>query len=173
VRGGVAAISRDAGGRAPPAGVLVVGVGNVLLGDEGFGVHVVRDLARDTAPRDDVAWLDAGTALLDCAGELARHRHVILVDAIRAGAPPGTIHRIADAMRLADEPAARSLSLHGWGVAETLGAVRRLGLVPPAIELIGAEPDRIEPGMELSPPLAEAAERVVAILREELGLAPA
>jgi hydrogenase maturation protease len=148
---------------------LVVGVGNALLGDEGLGVHVVRALAASAAPwPEGVRIVDAGTALFDLVPEMARAGRVILVDAIRAGGEPGSVYR--SRLEAANErPGNRGpLSLHEWGVRETLRAMALLGLEPGALTLLGAEPESLEPGMELSPRLAEARDRIVALLTTEL-----
>lgn len=145
--------------------VVVVGVGNELLGDEGLGVHVARDLvAAGARLPGDVRVLEAGTALLDVAPECARAVRLIVVDAIRTGAAPGTLHRLSRERALAAVAPRLPLSLHAWGVAETFQAMERLGMLPRSVEVIGAEPGRIEPRLDLSPPLERARRRLVARL---------
>jgi hydrogenase maturation protease len=146
--------------------VLVIGVGNELLGDEGLGVHVARSLRdRAAAARFRIEVLEAGTALFDLAPEIARHSHVVLVDAIRAGAPPGTVYRMEWRPGLAGTPAAGlPLSLHDWGFLETLRAIELLGMLPARLTIIGAEPARVEPGTELSEPAAMAKQRIVEMI---------
>ncbi|MBI5711540.1 MAG: hydrogenase maturation protease [Candidatus Eisenbacteria bacterium] len=152
-------------------GVLVVGVGNLLMGDEGLGVHVARALAgmRDTLS-PDVEVLEGGTALFELGPEIARRLHVILVDAIRAGGAPGTVYRVEGFGDLAGAlDHAQPVSLHQWSLIDTLRAFEQLGLVPERLSVIGAEPERLEPGTSLSPALERAQERIVALLVEELG----
>jgi hydrogenase maturation protease len=148
-------------------GVVVVGVGNELLGDEGFGVHVARALVAETLP-PGVSVLEAGTALLDAAPEMSRASRLILVNAVRIGASPGTIHRLSRSRALAEDPAQTPLSLHEWGVVETLQAMEKLGLLPDDVEVIGAEPACLEPQLGLSARLVAARDRVLALLLEEL-----
>lgn len=151
-------------------GVLVIGVGNELLGDEGLGVHVARALAAPPAGwPPEVKVLEAGTALLDFLPEMASYSWVILVDAVKTGRAPGTILR-AELSRDLGGPLVWShpLSLHEWGCMETLQAGRALGLLPARLTLLGAEPERIAPCLELSPKVAEAAQHIVAWLLEEL-----
>jgi len=152
--------------------ILVIGVGNVLLGDEGVGVHVARCLsAQQDALPPTVEVLDAGTALFDVLGEMSRYRRVILVDAMRGDGPPGSIYRLDHGSGLADDGGPRTAaSLHQWGVVETLWAARTLGLEPPDLTLIGIEPATLAPGTELSPEVERAVRRIVSILFEELGL---
>lgn len=151
-----------------PGRVLVAGTGSVLLGDEGLGVHVARMLRVDPPAHADV--LEAGTMLLDALPTMKRYPCVIIVDAIRRGHAPGTIHRL-DLGAAIEEPdqADEAVSLHEWGVMATLRAGRRLGLLPPNVLLVGAEPEVIETGLDLSPRLAEAAERICGLLREAYG----
>jgi hydrogenase maturation protease len=161
-------------GEAGPAGVLVVGIGNELLRDEGLGIHVARALAAASgALPDSVEVIEGGLALLDLAPEMARRERVILVDAVRAGGVPGTVYRIdlEDGFG-ADLPTEASLSLHQWGLADTLRAIALMGLLPRHLTVIGAEPAVVEPGLDLSPAVAGAALRMVAQLLAELG-APA
>jgi len=150
--------------------VLIVGVGNELLADEGFGVHVVRSLsgAAGMLP-GHVDVLEAGTCLLDALPEMARHSEVILVDAVRAGRKPGTIYRlrvVADAIRRYET--LPPTSMHEWGLIETLRVAELLGMLPQKLTLLGAEPESMEPSMELSPRLKRAAARLSALLRKEV-----
>lgn len=149
------------------SGILVAGVGNELLGDEGLGVHVARALKRGP-PVAGVEVCEAGTALFDLLGEMARYEWVIVVDAIQGGGPPGTVYRLEwDAgAEEAAEPGAVA-SLHEFGVAETLRAGRLMGLLPDRLTVIGAEPARITAGAALSKEAAEAAGRIVKLVASE------
>lgn len=150
--------------------VLIVGVGNELLGDEGLGVHVARTLlARRNSLPAGVDVIEAGTSLLDLLGELARCERVILVDAVRAGGEPGTIYWLEPAKGLAaDAPEPAPLSLHEWSLLEALRAAEKLHLLPPELSLVGAEPQATELSLQLSPAVERAARGIVATLTEEL-----
>ncbi len=150
------------------AGVLVVGVGNSLLGDEGFGVHVARALASDPRLPSGVRVIEAGTALFDFTPDLARARRAIVVDAIRRGGAPGTLYELELGPESVGGPEESPLSLHEWGVLDSLRAGELLGLVPGRITLLGAEPERVAPGLELTPALALARDRLVTMLVAEL-----
>ncbi|KAB2967038.1 MAG: hydrogenase maturation protease [Thermoanaerobaculia bacterium] len=151
--------------------VLVVGIGNELLGDEGLGVHVARSLLeRPELPDCGLEVLEAGTSLLDALPEMARYQRVILVDAVVAGGEPGTIYRTRSvAPLLAAEMPPREISLHQWNLIEVFRVARTLNLTPAAVELIGAEPAQMGPGLELSPTLARSAARIVELLIAEHG----
>jgi len=151
--------------------VLVVGIGNELLGDEGLGVRVARRLlaASEVLP-PHVMVLECGTSLLDVVPEMSRYSRLIIVDAICGGRKAGMVYRVEIPRELSDQlPAVRPLSLHQWGVMETLHAAKLLGLSPPRITLFGAEPDSVHPGLDLSPAMARAEAEIVATLLSELG----
>ena len=155
--------------------VLIVGIGNELLGDEGVGVHVARSLAAcDGGLPDHVHVTEAGTSLFDVVIEMSRYSKVYIVDAMLAGQVPGSLYRLDGATELAElSTRAAPLSLHEWGVADTLRAATALGLQPHCLTLIGVEPANVAPGTELSPEVKRAAVRIVSLLLEELGVATA
>jgi hydrogenase maturation protease len=149
--------------------VLVVGVGNVLLRDEGLGVHIARALeAMHNSLPDSLHVFEAGTALLDFLPDMARYECVILVDAIRAGREPGTLYRADGLAEIAGqiEPQA-PVSLHGLDLGDTLRMAELLGFLPAQLSLMGAEPANTALGPELSPPLKKAAEKIVSLLLHE------
>jgi hydrogenase maturation protease len=150
-----------------PSRRLVIGVGNLLLGDEGLGVHVARHLASRPGVMARVDVIDAGTALFDVAGDIAAHDEIIIVDAIRAGGRPGTVYRVDDLDALLDDmPDELPVSLHDWGAIDMLRGLRLAGIALPRITLLGAEPARVGPGTELSPDLRAAAARIEALITE-------
>jgi hydrogenase maturation protease len=150
--------------------MLIVGVGNELLGDEGLGVHVARSLLQRSPPLPPhVEVVDAGTALLDVLPEMARHSRVVIVDAIRTGKEPGTLYRAeVDSSFLGNTDSVLPLSLHQWDLLETLRVGQTLGLLPAQLTVLGAEPENISPGTRLSHRLAQAAENIVAGLLTEI-----
>jgi hydrogenase maturation protease len=146
--------------------VLVLGLGNVLLGDDGLGAAAIARVERDYCIPPGVQLEDGGTLGLSLLGLLAEADHLILVDAVRADAPPGTLVRLegADVMDAVRD----RLSPHQVGVADLLDAacligcypstVTLLGLVPDAIELAVVRSDAVERGLE---PLVGAIARKV------------
>ena len=149
------------GGRAS---ILVIGVGNADRGDDGAGPEVAARLRMRGVQAIDHA--GDGAALLD----LWRcHSRVIVVDAMNAGAAPGTVRRF-DAIR---EPLPRDLSLassHAFGPAEAIETARALGRLPPALVLYAIEGMSFALGSGLSVPVAEACrwveQEIVAKLRD-------
>ncbi len=149
--------------------LLIVGVGNELLGDEGLGVHVAWALLRmQPALPPEVDVLEAGTALLDVLPQWSRYSRVVVVDAVSAGSPPGTIYRAELGSDSLDREPALPLSLHQWGLRDTLRIGAALDLLPRQLTLVGAEPEVITAGTELSPRLARAAQEITSMLLEEM-----
>jgi hydrogenase maturation protease len=131
---------------------VVIGLGNVVLSDDGLGVHLVRRLRDRYRLEDRVELVEGGTAGLLLLPHLADASRVIIVDAIDTGAPVGTL------VRLAGEDSWRAFGLHltphDVGLRDLLGAARLSEVWPSQLVLHGAQPATTEIGTELSPPLA-------------------
>jgi hydrogenase maturation protease len=136
----------------PAARVLVLGVGNVLMGDEGVGVHVLRLLEKTAAP-DGVRLLDGGTGGINLLIELDGVDDIVLIDATRDGKPAGTVTFLQprDAGELP-----RGLGAHDFGLKD-LFAVSALSGRAPSIHLFTISVEEIRPMcMDLSPAVASA-----------------
>jgi hydrogenase maturation protease len=146
---------------------VVVGVGNILMGDEGVGVKAVRELEHEHLP-EGVELFDGGTAFYALSGELSTCCTLIIVDAVQGEGPPGTVYRFR--FEEIEEGAGRagmSFSLHDVGVIETLRLERLVHRIPEEIIFVGIEPERIELSMELSPVVEKKLPALVqAVLRE-------
>jgi hydrogenase maturation protease len=141
------------------ATTLVACAGNLLMGDDGAGVHAARELEARAAGRFDVA--DAGTSLSDVLLTRPLYGRLIVVDAIRKGGAPGSIYeaRIADPEWLARE--SPPVSLHDLGVGEALWQARLAGKLPREVWIVGVEPERVEWGIGLSPAVQAALPRLI------------
>jgi hydrogenase maturation protease len=157
------------GGSAPSASILVAGIGNVLLADDGFGVEAARLLAQRELPAG-VKVADFGIRGMDLAYELQEDYDVaVLLDAVPRGEPPGTLfvieHDPGDESDRGD-----ALDPHGMDPLRVLALARVLGGVPPRVLVVGCEPATIVPPdderlvMELSPPVRAAARRAVELV---------
>jgi hydrogenase maturation protease len=154
--------------------VLVLGLGNILLKDEGVGVHVVRYLAEHNLP-DNVEIIDGGTAGLDLL--LTRHRpyKLILIDATRTGQKPATIckmrlraNEIDDWTHgLRQEQPAR-ISLHQVGLVDALAAAQKLGCAPAELVIIGVEPEKIDYGLQLTEKISRRIPQIIQTVLEEI-----
>jgi len=145
---------------------VVLGVGNLIMSDEGLGVRCIQELERANVLPADVVTIDGGTSTNELLAELENLELLIIVDAIASDAVPGTLVRL-EGDRI---PAAFSnkLSPHQHGINDLLATLQFLGRAPARVVLFGCVPARIELGMELSSEitavLPELVERVVAEL---------
>ena len=141
---------------------LVLGLGNLLLGDEGIGVHAAQALQRE-APALGAIVLDIGTAILDALPFLETAERVIVIDAVTAGLKPGEICRfnLKDAL-----PAQTIGSLHGFDLTRVMALIGREQ--PPEVTVIGVEPAVIAWSLELSPPLKATFPDLLSLIRKEI-----
>lgn len=146
--------------------ILVLGVGNILLSDEGIGVRVVETFQAGYRVPATVEVLDGGTAGMDLLDVLAGRSHVIIVDAIRSERPPGSIVRL----RGEAVPALfrTRISPHQLGLSEVLAALKLIDAEPAHLSLIGIVPEDLSTTLELSPRLAAAVPTLAAMIAEEL-----
>ena len=152
-----------------PTGLLVLGLGNILLGDDGLGAAALARIEASYELPAGMRLEDGGTLGLGLLGLLAEAERVILVDAVRTDSPPGTLVRLDgdDVM-----PAVRDrLSPHQVGVAELLDTARLIGCYPATVTLIGLVPENIDLGLARSPAVAANLDKLVeAIVREVVTL---
>jgi hydrogenase maturation protease len=131
--------------------VLIVGIGNLLLSDEGVGVHAVRCLAQQELP-PGIEVLDGGTSGADLVDHLEGRTKVVVIDAASGDGPPGTVYR-CKAHELIEQQG--GLSLHEFGLADSLNMAMQLGCAPLDVIVLGVQPASLEPGLELSPEVAK------------------
>jgi hydrogenase maturation protease len=148
--------------------VLVAGVGNIFLGDDGFGVEVARRLAGADLP-DWVQVADYGISGMHLAYDLADgYETAILVDAAQRGGAPGTLTVIeADRAPAADQPPfaeSRLFDAHGMQPDVVLGVLDMLGAGSARVLVVGCEPASLDYGMELSEPVAKAVDEAVGVV---------
>jgi len=143
------------------AEVGIIGVGNLLLKDEGIGVQVVQALEKQGI--EGVKLIDGGTSP-DFPFLVQGLRKLLVVDAVRLGGQPGTVYRVP-LSELELEPEAK-LSLHEVGLIENLKLAQTLG-GPSEVTIIGVEPAEIGWGLGLSPVLREKFPRILALVLEE------
>lgn len=131
---------------------LVLGIGNILLRDEGIGVRVIEYLRRLDLP-DEVECVDGGTAGADLLEILCGRRRLIVIDAMDAGLEPGTMLEMGlEDLQAMERP---QLSLHDLDLPQTLEMARLLGEEPEKVILLGIQPERVECGMELTERLSK------------------
>lgn len=140
------------GGRARRA--VVLGVGNPLYGDDGFGVEAAAAFARRYRTGPEVEVVDGGTEGLGLLGYIEEATELVLLDAVVAPGPPGTIVEVDGADLARGMP--MRLSEHQVGVEEVLSLAAWRGRLPARAVLLGVVPERLDLGPGLSPPVAAA-----------------
>ena len=146
--------------------ILVAGIGNVFLGDDGFGVEVARRL-RAQPLGEGIEIADFGIRSVHLAFELAGGAYdaAILVDALSRGDKPGTLYAIeADVEEGCHEPG--GADGHSLTPAAVLAFVRQLGGGPEHVFVVGCEPSTIDESMELSPAVAASIDGAVQLVRD-------
>lgn len=149
-----------------PAKILILGVGNLLLSDEGAGIQVIERLQERYDLPAEVQALDGGTLGMDLLYYLEGVDCLLIVDAVETGEPPGTLIRLAG-----DKvPAFLSVKIspHQVGVPDMLFAAKLKGCAPQDIVLWGVQPGSLDIGLELSPAVAAQVDPLVEKLCEEL-----
>lgn len=146
--------------------VVVLGLGNILLRDEGVGVRVIEALAGRYVLPAGVEVVDGGTAGMDLLDTLAGCDHLLICDAVRTGAPPASVVKLA----AAEVPALflTRFSPHQLGLADVLATLVLTEEAPGAVTLVGVVPADLELGIALSPEVAAAVDRAVECLADEL-----
>jgi hydrogenase maturation protease len=147
--------------------VAVFGLGNVLLSDDSFGPFVIRELLANWRFPDEVVVEDLGTPGLELSTHLAGYDTVILVDAVAADAPVGTI-RVYDREAILKHPTGIRLGPHDPSLAETILTLQLSDDGPASVVLIGAVPASTAPGLGLHPELRSAATRVAELIVDAL-----
>jgi hydrogenase maturation protease len=141
--------------------ILIAGLGNLLLQDDGVGVHAVQALAR--RPPRGVICADVGTAVLDALHLFEWAEKILALDAMQAGGPPGTVYACG-AVDMED-PGIQA-SLHELSLLSALRFLQEKAR--PEIVILGVEPQTIDYGLELTAPVAAALPRLLQAAREQV-----
>ena len=147
--------------------VVVLGVGNVLMSDEGAGVRCVEWLEAHAALPPGVIAIDGGTSTNELLEALEGLDLLIIVDAVVSDGPPGSLVRL-EGDRI-PQAFSNKLSPHQHGINDLLAALQLIGRAPRRVVLFGVTPRRIELGLELSAEVAAALPVLAARVVAELG----
>lgn len=150
----------------PAKNILVLGLGNLLLKDEGAGVVVVQKM-KDMALPPDVEIMDGGTKGLDLLYYIEGRKKVVVIDAVRAGEPPGTMYRFTD-KDIADKKGLFR-SAHGIDFTDALRLSEFFKNKPDEVIFIGIEPESLDEGMELTPTIEKRIPALIQLVMKELG----
>lgn len=138
--------------------MLVLGIGNTLLSDEGVGVHVVRSLEAGARSRHgpEIEFLDAGTLSFALAPRLERATALIVIDAAQFDAAAGTVRVIEGEAMDAFLGRQRKLSVHEVGLVDLLQILRLTGTLPARRALVGVQPQWVDWSDSPTEPVARA-----------------
>ncbi|MBF0558518.1 MAG: hydrogenase maturation protease [Nitrospirae bacterium] len=158
-------LEKEIGGGTPPPKVLVLGVGNLLLQDDGVGVHLINAL-RDVPLPGNVELVDAGTVSHQLISLFHETDYLILIDAVDAGDVPGSIFRFSpDDFNF---PAEQKLSLHQMNLIDILQMAEMTGAKPEAV-VIGVQPKNVSSwSLELSDEVKAVVPKVMELVIKEL-----
>ncbi len=147
--------------------VVVLGLGNPLMGDEGIGIYLIERLAGSAADYPSVDFLDAGTGGLSVLYQIEGRRKAIFIDCAFMDEEPGTIRRFTP-----DEVRSRKVlahqSLHEADLMRIIELARQLGQAPEEIVIFGIQPQRVEFTQGLSPALVGRTDEYVSLVLQEL-----
>lgn len=145
--------------------VVVLGVGNLLMGDEGLGIRCVEAVEKQALPAN-VRCIDGGTSTHELLEDLENLDALIILDAVASGKAPGTLVRLENEQI----PSAFSnkMSPHQHGINDLLATLKFLGRAPGHVVLIGVEPSVMKLSLELSPLVAGVLPKMIALVSTEL-----
>jgi hydrogenase maturation protease len=152
------------------ARTLIAGFGNVLRGDDGFGVEVIRQLAETGLGGVDVELMDVGTGGLRLAQELLTgYDRLIVVDAMTRGGAPGSLY----VLQVESVAAITEIDMHLAVPSRALSVAKALGALPRQVFMVGCEPAEVdELSFELSPPVREAVDAAIRQIHQLLAATP-
>ncbi len=147
--------------------IVVCGLGNPLLTDEGAGIYVIQELIAKSDQLPHVDFIELGSSLISVVHAIADRQKAVLIDCALMKEPPGTIKRFTP-----DEVSSiknlAHFSLHEGDLLGALELSRNLGECPENVVIFGIQPESIEPGEGLSPTLSERMSNYIEVISSEL-----
>jgi len=146
--------------------ILVLGIGNVLLTDEGVGVRALKELERRYIYPENVELLDGGTAGIELLRHIRNRDYLIIIDAMKWNQKPGTVGRVEGD----DVPAAfrTRISPHQLGLSDLLAAAMLTDELPKNLVLFGVEPESLDIGLDLTDTVEASLEKLTGAIIDEL-----
>ncbi|MHB9118120.1 MAG: HyaD/HybD family hydrogenase maturation endopeptidase [Burkholderiales bacterium] len=151
---------------APSPKIMVLGIGNTLLQDEGAGVHAMRRLQMDSADFAGVEFMDGGTLSFSLAGPIGDVDCLLVIDAAELGGPPGSVEVYSGCEMDRFLGANRKRSVHEVGLLDLLAVTHLTDNLPPQRALIGIQPAVLDWGEFPSAAVAQALPLACARARE-------
>lgn len=146
--------------------IIVLGVGNLILSDEGVGVRAVEEIERRYRLPDTVELIDGGTSGMEVMGSLSHADHVLILDAVKTGAPPGTVVKLSGA----EVPKFFSLKMspHQVSLSDVLATLEFAGESPGSVTVIGVVPVSLDNSLDLTPQVAAKLPQLIEMAIAEL-----
>ncbi len=146
--------------------LLVLGIGNILLTDDGLGVHAALELMKEEMP-PNVTVMEAGTFTHDVFYLFEEYSHVLILDILHAKKEPGTIYRLTE--KELTQNTEQRMSIHDIDLIDSVNMAELLYKKRPEIFILGMEPENYTTwSMELSPIIKERLPKFIAQAREEI-----
>lgn len=146
----------------------VVGIGNLLLKDEGVGVHIINQLKSFQLP-DNIELFECGTWGLSAFYLVEGFDKAIMIDAVKAGGEPGTIYKFSLDKTKTDNRLKSMISFHELDFVTAFEIASKVYKLPNRMLIFGVEPKTIEIGLELSPEVKKIIPKVISLIFEEIG----
>jgi len=145
---------------------VIIGIGNILLQDDGVGVHVIKQLENEKLP-STIELVDGGTSTLDTLGFFLDYNKVIVVDCLRAGLEPGTIYKIKpeDIKNYKKE----NLSIHDVQILDVVKMANMLNKYPEVV-IFGIEPEKIAVDLQMTEIMVSKIPEIILNIKKELNI---
>ena len=140
--------------QTPRKETVVLGLGNLLMSDEGIGIHLIRKFSEHQDKFPSIEFIDAGTGGMNVLHLIANRKKAVIIDCVKMGKKPGTIKRFEPA----DVKTVKKMmhfSLHEADILRIIELSRQLGECPGQIVIFGIEPESLELGQKLSKTLSD------------------
>jgi len=145
---------------------LVLGMGNILLEDEGLGIRALELLQRQYEFSSEVELLDGGTTGMGLLDQIGGREHVLILDAVQTGDPPGTLKVLRDQ----EVPVYFGIRItpHQLGLSDVLATLELTGEQPGSVTVLGIVPESLELSLELSARIQDGLQELVMVTVDEL-----
>lgn len=153
------------GDSVSPKKIVILGIGNILLSDEGVGVHIANELMKMKMP-SGVSVIEGGTDGFRLLNIITEADRLIVIDAVKGGADPGSVYRF-DINEIKNVPRGFKTSVHQIGILEVIDLSGLIGKTPQTT-VIGVEPKSLEMSMDLSPEVKAKIPRIIELVMEEI-----